>query len=100
MMDDMRPSNPAQATRRRPARRVTIADVMILVAATGVGSLLVRAYWPGFMSQLRHLALRGGLHSRAMDLLFAGVLGPPSCLFIPWMAAMVAMGLRLPRPRL
>jgi hypothetical protein len=83
----------------RPIRRFTIADVMILVAAAAVGTLVLRSYLPGLSRQL------GLIPTFAPDpwgLWWAHLWlhGPGSCLVVPWMAAVIALRLRRPRPRL
>lgn len=82
---------------RRPDRRFTIADGMVLVAAVAVGSLLWRAYLPGHarMMQFRSRLGTDGAFGRAMSWLSA----PGSCLVVPLMAATLLLRLRRPRPR-
>jgi hypothetical protein len=79
-------------------RRFSISDVMILVAAAALGTLILRSYIPGFSSQL------GYLPTIAPDpwgvwRAHAWLHGPGSCFVVPWMAAMIVIRLRRPRPR-
>jgi hypothetical protein len=83
----------------RPKRRITLADVMILVPAAAVGTLILRSYMPGFGWQLAFIPTIApdpyGLW-RAHRWLY----GPGSCLVVPWMAATIVIRLLRPRPRL
>ena len=83
----------------RPKRRVSIADVMLIVPAVAVATMLLRAYMPGFSRQLSFIPTIApdpyGLW-RAHYWLH----GPGSCVVVPWMAATIAIRLRRPRPRL
>ncbi|WP_435008445.1 hypothetical protein P12x_005655 [Tundrisphaera lichenicola] len=83
----------------RPTRRFTIADVMILVPAAAVGALILKPYLPGFSWQLGYIPSFGpdpwGLWRAYLWLHGVG-----SCLVVPWMAAMIVIRLRRPRPRL
>jgi hypothetical protein len=83
----------------RPRRRISIADVMLIVPAAAIATLLLRHYMPGFNLQLAYIPTIApdpyGLW-RAHYWLH----GPGSCLVVPWMAATIAIRLRRPRPRL
>ena len=81
----------------RPPRRFTIADVMILVPAAAVGALILRSYLPGFSRQL------GWLSTDVPDphgfwRAYTWLHGVGSCLVVPWMAALIVIRLRRPRP--
>jgi hypothetical protein len=82
----------------KPLRRFTIADMMILVVAAAVAMLLLRSYMPGHLRQLQ------SIHDYAPDpwglwWALVWVFEPSECVVIPWMAALIAIRLRQPRPR-
>lgn len=79
-----------------PRRRFTIADGMILVAASAVGLLILREDMPGFLEELRTPG--AGLGTTPARLLL-WVVGPPSGLFVAWAPGLIAVRLRSPRPR-
>ncbi|WP_422931931.1 hypothetical protein [Singulisphaera sp. PoT] len=83
----------------RPKRHLTLADLMILVVAMAIGSLILRPYMAGFRQQL---SISPSLYPGPQDpwRLLAWAQGPGSCFVIPCMAAMVVIRLRNPRPRL
>jgi hypothetical protein len=81
----------------RRYRPLTIADAMILVSASAIGALILRSYLPGFL----HMA--GSISSIFPDRwglwqAWYWVQGPASCVVVPWMAAMIVIRLRAPRP--
>jgi hypothetical protein len=80
-----------------PNRRVTIADVMILVPAAAVGALIFRYYIPGLSSQLAAIPTLSPDPFGLWRALFC-LHGPGSCLVVPWMAALIVVRLRRPRP--
>ncbi len=80
-----------------PIRRFTIADMMILVVASAAAMVILRPYMPG------HFIALGWIPSISTDrwhLLraWAWLDGPGSCVVVPWMAALIAIRLRRPRP--
>jgi hypothetical protein len=79
-------------------RRFTIADVMILVSAAAVSSLILRFYMPGFERQLGFVG-RFGSDFWNLQLAYAWIQGPGSCVVVPLMASLIAIRLLPPRPR-
>lgn len=68
-------------------RRFTLADAMILVAATAVGLAMARAYDPGFTSPSPPRFLKRGW-------------GEPACVIVALALALILLRWRRPRPRL
>jgi hypothetical protein len=83
----------------RPPRRFTIADVMILIVAAALGTLFLRSHLPGFSSQLTYIPTLYPDPWGVWRALY-WLSGPGSCFVVPWMAAMIVIRLRRPRPRL
>ncbi len=83
---------------RKPDRRFSIADVMILVPAAAVAAALLRPYMSGFARVLGYLS---GAMNDPWSLWrgYFWLRGPGSCVVVPWMAAMIVIRLRRPRPR-
>lgn len=82
----------------RERRRFTIADVMILVVATAVGSLFAKSFLPGFSRQLRYLSRQPIGAGTMFATGVAWLHGPGSCVVVPLMLATLAIRLRRPRP--
>jgi hypothetical protein len=81
----------------RRYRRFTIADAMILVSAAALGALVLRSYMPGCFR------MAGIISSRSPDpwglwRAWYWLQGPVSCFVVPWMAALIVIRLRRPRP--
>jgi hypothetical protein len=79
-------------------RRFSISDLMILIAAAALGTLILRSYIPGFTSQLAFIPTIfpdpwGVWRAHAW------LHGPGSCFVVLWMAAMIVIRLRRPRPK-
>lgn len=81
-----------------PHRRFTIADGMVLIAASAFGMLLARAVLPGLQSLTAAIrsTLGSGLGPFQISHWWAQELG--SCLVVPLMLATIALRLRGPRP--
>ena len=81
-----------------PIRRFTIADMMILVAASAVGTLILRSYLPGY--ELLYGIVRTDYPSNLRPLwrVEMWLYGPASCLVVPWMASLILLRLMRPRP--
>lgn len=79
-------------------RRFSISDIIILVPAAALGSLILRSYLPGHALQLGYLS-RSTTDTWGLWRLYAWAHGPGSCFVIPMMAAVIVMRLRRPRPR-
>ena len=80
-----------------PSRRFTIADIMILVTASAVAMVILRPYMPG---HLRILQVVPSITTDRWGLLagWMWLAGPGSCVVVPWMAALIVLRLRPPRP--
>jgi hypothetical protein len=79
-------------------RRFTIADGMVLVAATAVGSLMTRAYMPGFYRMMGFSSFRSFADPTGLKRSFSWAFGPPSCMVAAWMVAAIPLRLRRPSP--
>lgn len=72
---------------------------MLFVPAAAVGTLILRSYMPGFGQQLAYIPTIAA-DPYGFWRAYLWLHGPGSCVIIPWMAAMIAIRLRRPRPRL
>ena len=72
---------------------------MILVVAAALGTLFLRSYLPGFSRQLADIPTFGP-DSWGVWRAYWWLYGPGSCFVVPWMAALIVIRLRRPRPRL
>jgi hypothetical protein len=90
MRDRTQPLRP-QALRTQSGRRVTIADGMILIAATTVGLAMARSYGRSMYEQLTTAS------SLRSYILFQGT---APCVVFTLMIALIPLRLRRPRPRL
>ena len=82
-----------------PSRRLTIADVMILVPVVAAGTIILRSSLPGFWRLSGIFA--GDLPDPGRLLwLWQWLHGVGSCFVVPMMAALVVIRLRQPRPSL
>jgi hypothetical protein len=73
-------------------RIITLLDLLVLIAATGLGLALIRAASDG----LRGLSLARFAGARIQSRITAGKTYP-SCLLAPWSLALLALYLRAPR---
>jgi hypothetical protein len=79
-------------------RRLSIADIMILILASAASTLILQSYLPGHARQLGYFR-RNATDPLGLWILWSWLHGPGSCLVVPLMAALILMRLRQPRPR-
>lgn len=78
-------------------RRFSILDIMIVVSAVAVGSVILRECRPGYA---RWVNFWSGINDpTGLHRLLIWVQGPSSCVVVPLMAAVIVMRLQSPRPR-